>query len=81
MDSIKLSRKVDLKGVYMEEYLWRLIPSLIHTSYTSSILSCILKENFQKTQTMDLWFVFIFLSNKFLINWLQQKCKKYPHFN
>ena len=45
----KLSRKVDLRGVYMEEYLWRLILSLIHTCYTSSIFSCILKEDFQKS--------------------------------
>ena len=40
---VKLSRKGDLKGIYLEEYLWRLI-----LCYTSSILSCILKENFQK---------------------------------
>ena len=35
--TVKLSRKVDLKGVYT-----------VHTCYTSSILSGILKENFQK---------------------------------
>ena len=32
----------------MEEYFWRLILPLIHTCYTSSILSCLLKENFEK---------------------------------
>ena len=30
------------------EYFWRLILPLIHTCYTSNILSCILKENVQK---------------------------------
>ena len=37
-----------IKRVYKEEYLWRLILFLIHTYHTSSRLSCILKENFQK---------------------------------
>ena len=46
--TIKLSRKIDLRVVYMEEYFWRLILPLIRTCYASSILSCILKENFQK---------------------------------
>ena len=45
----KLSRKIDLKGVYTEEYLWSLILFLTHTCYTSSILSYVLKENFQKS--------------------------------
>ena len=44
----KLSKKVDLKVVYTEEYLWRLILYLLHTWYNSSILLWLLKENFQK---------------------------------
>ena len=30
---VKLSIKIDLRGVYMEEYLWRLILFLIHNLY------------------------------------------------
>ena len=37
-----------LIGVYKEEHLRRLILFLIHTCYASIILSCILKDNFQK---------------------------------
>ena len=46
----KLSRIIGLDrgggagGVYTEEYFWRLILPLIHTCYTSSILSCTLKK-------------------------------------
>ena len=49
---VKLSRKANVKGVYLKEYLWRLI-----LCYTSSILSCILKENFQKPMC---WFFLLF---------------------
>ena len=44
--TVKLSRKIDVRWVYTEEYLWRLILFLIPTCYTSSILPLILKENF-----------------------------------
>ena len=57
--TVKLSIKIDLRGVYTEEYLWRLILPLIHTCYTSSILSCIVKEHFQKSMHL----IFQFLSN------------------
>ena len=57
--TIKLSRKIDLRGVYTEECFWWLILALIHICYTSSILSCILKENFQKPTH---W-IFCFFSN------------------
>ena len=42
--TVKLSRKIDLRTVYTEEYFWRLILPSIHTCYTSSILLCIMKE-------------------------------------
>ena len=44
--TVKLSRKIDWRGVYTE-YLQRLILFSIHTCYNSSILPRILKENFQ----------------------------------
>ena len=31
--TVKLSRKTDLRGVYTEEYFWRLMLPLIHTLY------------------------------------------------
>ena len=61
----KLSRIIGLDrgggagGVYTEEYFWRLILPLIHTCYTSSILSCTLKKNFQK----PVRWIFRFFSN------------------
>ena len=45
--ALKLSRKIDLRGVYKEEYFWRLILPLIHTCFTSSILLCKLIGSFQ----------------------------------
>ena len=46
--TVKISTKIDSRGVYKEEYFQELILFLIHTCYTSSILLCILKENFRK---------------------------------
>ena len=70
---IWLSRKIDwcilLRGIYTEEYSWRLILFLIHICYTSIILSFI----------VDLSFLFIFLrwinSNKFELIHLHKNMK------
>ena len=56
--TVKISRKIDLRGVYAEEHFWRLTLPLIHACYTINILLCILKENFQKPTC---WIFHLFL--------------------
>ena len=56
----KIDWFIILRGVYMEEYSWKLMLFLLHNmlQYTSIILSCILKESFQ---TPTCW-IFCFFS-------------------
>ena len=66
---VKLSIKIDLRGVYMEEYLWRLILFLIHTFILAVLFHVYWKRIF-KNQLVNLLFLFIFMprwinSNKF----------------
>ena len=66
---VKLSIKIDLRGVYMEEYLWRLILFLIHTLILAVLFHVYWKRIF-KNQLVNLLFLFIFMlrwinSNKF----------------
>ena len=47
--SIKLSRKVDLRGVYTEQYFWKLILPLIHTAILA-VFFCVCRKKFFKNQ-------------------------------
>ena len=52
--TVKLSRKIDLRGAYTDIYFWELTLSLIQRRYTSSTLPFILKENFAKPTRLNL---------------------------